>query len=541
MSKISLRTLLLITTLCTVPVFAHADPADEARRQAQMQSSRDSAAAIDRRNADQAFQQGLARSSSLPANSGSSSNSGGSSSGGTSPLPGGRANDSAYSGGMAAEGYNTSTGQITVNVSGGGGVAAARAAVAGLTAPSLAQTAQRLAREAAAGNAQSQYQLGRMYASGYGVSENMTEARRLFVAAANQGHVEASAYAGQFLLRATGGPEDDPRAEQYLETAAQAGNVDAKAELGTHYVLAANEGNGYRQISRGLRYMEEAADAGKATAQSILGAYVYFQGYGNIQPDSIKALKYLRMGSAQGESLSLRQLGTMMVMGHPSTGTNLTEGWQLLTRAIQLGDGDAMSTLGLAKLYGKQGQALDVSGGMSLLRQSAEAGDPNGMILYGDRLRQGVHVAMDEVAGTAYVRRAAEAGNANGMLTWAMLLFNGVGTAVNKPEAIRYYRLAAEAGNGLAQQEMGLFYYSGEVGIAKNLVEAARWARMSADDGEAKGQLLFGLLLWGGEGVVKDRAQAVRYFKLAADQGDEQAINNLKEPEVAAILRTLRN
>ena len=57
-----------------------------------------------------------------------------------------------------------------------------------------AQIAQRLAREAAAGNAQSQYQLGRMNAAGFGGRENMTEARRLFVAAANQGHIEGSAY-----------------------------------------------------------------------------------------------------------------------------------------------------------------------------------------------------------------------------------------------------------------------------------------------------------------------------------------------------------
>ena len=198
MTKTSLRIHLLATALCTLPLIAHADGAsDEARRQAQMQSSRDSAAAIDRRNADAAFQQGLARSLSLPANSGSSSNSSNSPSGGSSPLPSGRANDSAYSG-VTAEGYNAATGQITVNVSGGGGVAAARAAIAAANTPNLAQIAQRLMREATAGNSQSQYQLGRMRAAGYGVPENLTEARRLFVAAADRTTLRPRPMLGSF-------------------------------------------------------------------------------------------------------------------------------------------------------------------------------------------------------------------------------------------------------------------------------------------------------------------------------------------------------
>jgi uncharacterized protein len=503
MSKISLRTLLLITTLCTVPVFARADPADEARRQAQMQSSRDSAAAIDRRNADQAFQQSLARSSSLPANSGSNSNSGGSSGGGTSPLPGGRANDSAYRG-PTAEGYNAATGQITVNVSGGGGVAAARAAVAGLTAPTLSQTAQRLAREAAAGNAQSQYQLGRMYAAGYGVTENVTEARRLFVAAANQGHIEGSAYAGQFLLRGTGGPVDSVRSLTFLERAASAGNIGAKTVLGEHLIVNAIDTGTFTNTARAIRYLEEAGDAGNATAQDILGS-VYARGDAGVPKNGAKAEKYLRMGVEQGNPESMDTLGTLLIFGSLSIPQNQTEGWELVSRSAQAGNGRAMWRLGSALSEGSGGQTKNLAEGLRLTRLSAQTGD------------------------------------INGMFQLSMLTYHGVGLPADKVEGNRLFRLAADAGSGDAQHEMGLTYYHGDVGIAKNLVEAARWAAMSARTGSARGQLLYGKLLWAGEGVSQDRNQAVRFYKLAADQGNETAINDLKDPEVAAILRTLRN
>lgn len=83
MSITALRFILLAPLAAGIPGIAHADPAgDEAGRQSIMADSRASAAAIDRRNSDQAFQAGLTRSSSGGGNSGSSSS--GSSSGSSS-------------------------------------------------------------------------------------------------------------------------------------------------------------------------------------------------------------------------------------------------------------------------------------------------------------------------------------------------------------------------------------------------------------------------------------------------------------------------
>ena len=495
------KAIMLATAFLTVPVIAFADPADEARRQAQMQSSRDSAAAIDRRNADQAFQQGLARSSSSAPNSGSPSGSSGS--GSSSPLPGGRTNDSAYSGGPAAEGYNAATGQITVNVSGGGGVAAARAAIATLSSPTLAQIAQRLSREAAAGNAQSQYQLGRMNAAGYGVSENMTEARRLFVAAASQGHVEASAYAGQFLVYGKGGPVDMARGMSYAETAAKAGNIDAKSMLGVRYMTTAFETGNNADMPRAIQFLEQAALGGNAIAQATLGTTVYYYGVGGVPADGVKAVRYLRMGAEQGEPMSMYYLGNLMVNGDPWTGENRNEGWSLVTRSSQAGNGRAMWLLGAAKFNGSRGQQKDEAAGMRLIRQSAETGDRNGQ-----------H-------------------------TWGLMLYAGMGQAENKREGLRYIRLAADQSFPDALTFIGKSYYFGDEGMVKNLTEAARWARLAAESGDMEGQAFYSKLLWAGEGVAQDRVQAVRWLKKAADQGDEASVNDLKDPEVAAILRTL--
>ena len=475
------RLVLLASLIAATPGLAHADPAgDEARRQSIMADSRASAAAIDRRNSDQAFQAGLARSSSGGGNSGSSSS--GTSSGSSSSSGG------FGGGGAASSGPQSVVSTRTVRV---------------WVGETMAQTAQRLGVEAAAGNAQSQYLLGRMNYVGYGTSTNLPEARRLFIAAAAQGHVETSAFAGKFLVYGYGGPVDTARGMAYLQTAVQAGNTDAMSVLGVRQMTTAIETGDNTDMAGAVRYLEQAAAAGSAVAQAALGTTIYYFGVGGVAADGTKAVKYLRMGAAQGDPMSLYHLGNLMVNGDEWTGENRPEGWALISRAAQAGDGRGMWRLASAKVDGTSGQEQDLPQAIRLMRLSAEAGDRNG--------QQG----------------------------WGQMLYFGVGMPENKPEGLRYTRMAADAFNPEAQYDMALANYFGDVGIPKNLVEAARWARLSADNGLPRAQLLLGKLLWAGEGLAQNRTEAVRWMKKAADQHDETAINDLKDPEVAAILRTL--
>ena len=475
------RGILFALLAAAVPIIAHADAAgDEARRQASMERSRESAAAIDRRNSDQAFQAGLHRASSTGIAPGSSS--GGSTSSSSAP------NAGFSGGGGASSGPQSVVSTRIVRV---------------WVGETVAQSAERLKSEAAAGNPQSQYLLGRMYYAGFGVATNLTEARRLFVAAADQGHVEGAAYAGQYLVYGRGGSVDMARGLAYLRTAAQAGNTDAKSVLGIRIMVKAVETGNNADMPEAVRYLEQAAEAGNAVAQAALGTTLYYYGVGGIVADGVKAVKYLRMGAAQGHPMSMYHLGNLMVNGDEWTGENQTEGWALINRAAQAGDGRALWRLAAASYAGSSSRPKDLPEAVRLMRLSAEAGDRNGQ--HG----------------------------------WGQMLYFGAGVAENKSEGLRYTRMAADAFYPDAQYDMALSYYFGEVGMQKDLVEAARWARLSAENGLPRAELLFSKLLWAGEGVAQDRVAAVRWMKKAADHGDETATNDLKDPEVAAILRTL--
>ena len=56
-------------------------------------------------------------------------------------------------------------------------------------------------------------------------------------------------------------------------------------------------------------------------------------------------------------------------------------------------------------------------------------------------------------------------------------------------------------------------------GVSQDYGEAVRWFRLSADQGEAGGQANLGWMHENGRGVQRDRVEAVRWYRRAAEQG----------------------
>ena len=73
-------------------------------------------------------------------------------------------------------------------------------------------------------------------------------------------------------------------------------------------------------------------------------------------------------------------------------------------------------------------------------------------------------------------------------------------------------------------QDMGKEYYR----------RAAELWRIAAEEGDAHAQYSLGLCYADGEGVAEDKAEAVKWFRKAAEQGHEDAIDALKEIESAS-------
>ncbi|MEI6072321.1 MAG: protein kinase [Verrucomicrobiae bacterium] len=89
---------------------------------------------------------------------------------------------------------------------------------------------------------------------------------------------------------------------------------------------------------------------------------------------------------------------------------------------------------------------------------------------------------------------------------------------------------AAPAGksdeNAIAWTKLGKMHAEGD-GVPKNDAEAAKYFRMAADQGNAEAQAKLGELYADGNGVEKSDAEAAKWFRLSADQGNALGEGNL--------------
>ena len=84
----------------------------------------------------------------------------------------------------------------------------------------------------------------------------------------------------------------------------------------------------------------------------------------------------------------------------------------------------------------------------------------------------------------------------------------------------------AKNGDPNSQTNLGYCYQNGQ-GVQKDEAEAVKWYRKAADQGLALAQTNLGYCYQNGQGVQKDDTEAVKWYSKAADQGAAKAQKNL--------------
>ena len=77
----------------------------------------------------------------------------------------------------------------------------------------------------------------------------------------------------------------------------------------------------------------------------------------------------------------------------------------------------------------------------------------------------------------------------------------------------------------MAQFNTGIAWALGQ-GVAKDQAEAVRWFKMAAVQGHGSAQLNLGMSYFNGQGVARDLVRAHMWLHLAAASGDKEAARN---------------
>ncbi len=197
-------------------------------------------------------------------------------------------------------------------------------------------------------------------------------------------------------------------------------------------------------------------------------------------------------------------------------------------------------TIGVMYYIG-QGCAVDYSKAMKYFQLAADQGDSNGQHNLGCNIS-----SHDSIFSHLF--------------TIGLMYYNGKGCAVDYSNAIKYFQLAADQGDVSAQVclgcnisshgcifsplfTIGLMYYNGE-GCAVDYSKAMKYFQLAADQGDSNGQhnlgcnlsshgsifshlFTIGKMNYNGKGCAVDCLKAIKYYQLAADQGHAEAQSNL--------------
>jgi TPR repeat protein len=257
---------------------------------------------------------------------------------------------------------------------------------------------------------------------------------------------------------------------------------------------ASQEGQIPHDLVQSAQWLALAADQGHPGAQTLL-AYYYEQGHG-VQKNYAQAVFWLRKALAQNYADAMFHIGRLYSTGK-GVPQNEATAHQWFVKAAAAGSADAIVDLRRTKEFELEKPAHDV---LELAYRAFSSGD--------------------YARAAVYYRQAADAGNASAMASLGMLVRTGMGVPQNQPAAIQLYRQALAKGWSRAAAQLGFAYEFGE-GVPADWTQAAKFCAQATREYEKLGLYCLGRDYQFGIGVPQDRERAIRYFDLAAAQGDD--------------------
>jgi TPR repeat protein len=282
-----------------------------------------------------------------------------------------------------------------------------------------------------------------------------------------------------------------------LKAKAEKGDASAQFALGKAY----EEGNGVpKSDESAVKWYRKAADQGNAPAETSLGI-MYRLGQG-VNRDKEEAVRWYRKAAKQGNPQAMFNLGVSYYNGDGvSSDPNLAYAWFLLAQ-------DAGNT------------AAD-----DAVKRSAEEGGrlgtPDALQHVAAMYEKGDELPQSYPQAAKWYRKAADV-SPEAAVRLASMYIEDRGVLQDYGQAMTLCKSAAKAAYSPAQYCVGYLYRRG-LGTQADPKEAAKWYDLAGQGGQRQALMELAEMYWKGEGVGADRPQAYYYFFLAHRRGAPDA------------------
>jgi hypothetical protein len=385
---------------------------------------------------------------------------------------------------------------------------------------SAEQAAQLLRRAAALQNREAAFVLAGLMESGIGGKQDLEGARNLYQIALRSEHGPA----GLALARL----ESDPAKAGIFATQglrlllqeAQQGSAEAARTLADHYRSTAN---GPERISAAIEWYQRATDLGDAEAALRLG---------RMRADPKSELRQLQEARIAFEKAAQRGSteAAMILAEDPYNGAALNvevsvaDLW--LNRAIET---KAPRALVLAAEIRSQYGADGREAAKLLLAEAVQRvdSDATALLALGRHLRDGVLIDRNVPLALKLFDRAAANDNSAAFYEFARtaLTYQDAATESMRKTAIERLRTAAERGHVKAAVSMGDALLRGN-GVPESQAEAMRWYRRAAESGSQAAHIRLGDL-YASRSTGMEAPRALEWYRKAAEANSAVAMTRL--------------
>lgn len=210
-------------------------------------------------------------------------------------------------------------------------------------------------------------------------------------------------------------------------------------------------------------------------------------------------------------------------------------------KGLSLNDSAALYRLGMMSLLGQLGEAKDYQTGLERIKAAADSSDedsPQGAFVYGmliGRELPDIYIPDSMLPGSpqtamVYVEKSAYLGFAKAQhkmgQAYELCQF---GCEFNPSYSLHYYGLAANQGNSEAALGVSRWFLFGYEGVFKKNEELAfKYAQQASSAKLATGEFAMGYYYEIGIHVEKSLTEARKWYQLAADHGNKDAIGRLE-------------
>lgn len=277
------------------------------------------------------------------------------------------------------------------------------------------------------------------------------------------------------------------------------------------------------------------ADQDHPDALYMRAKWLEFGKFGN-RVDKREAYNGYKRAAGLGSARSEYRIGMLYEQSN-----DISKAKEHYYKGMSLKDSAALYRMGMMSLLGQHGEAKDYPNGLERIRAAADSSDedaPQGAYVYGMLVgRELPDIAVPDSMLTSsvetarmYIEKAAYQGFAKAQLKIGQAYeLCQLGCDFNPSYSLHYYGLAAKQGLPEAALGVSRWFLFGYEGVFKKNEELAfKYAQEAAAAKLPTGEFAMGYYYEIGIHVSKDISEASKWYRLAAEHGNSDAVGRLE-------------